>query len=124
MPLARLLSLLAPPLCWGCGGRAAPAGTPLCPGCRSALRWLDPGAIRVGGLLAWAPVAYEGPARALVGGLKYRGATGLADQMAASMLARAPPALTDNCTLVPVPLHAARLRRRGFNQAERLATAM
>jgi predicted amidophosphoribosyltransferase len=123
MTLARLLSLLAPPLCWGCGGGAAP-GAALCRPCRSTLRWLDPQAVHLGGLAAWAPVAYEGPARAIVGGLKYRGATALADQMASFMLARAPPGLTDNCTLVPVPLHAARLRRRGFNQAERLAAAM
>jgi ComF family protein len=123
MPLARLLSLLAPPLCWGCGGPAA-GGAPLCGTCRSALHWLDERPAAIAGVEAWAPLAYEGPARALVGGLKFRGAAGLADQMAAAMLARAPPALVDNSALVPVPLHPARLRRRGFNQSERLAAAM
>jgi predicted amidophosphoribosyltransferase len=44
--------------------------------------------------------------------------------MAAAMLARPPPGLLENATLVPVPLHPARLRRRGFNQAEVLAAAM
>lgn len=123
MPLARFLSLVAPPLCWGCGGPAASA-VPLCGACRSALHWLDEQPLEIAGVKVWAPVAYEGPARALVGGLKFRGAAGLADQMAAAMLARAPPALVHDTALVPVPLHPARLRRRGFNQAERLAAAM
>src|SRR4051794_5124304 len=123
MTLARLLSVLAPPLCWACGGGPARDG-PLCPGCRSALRWLEPSAVTVGGVTCWAPVAYEGPARALVRALKFRGAAGIADQLAAAVLARAPPELVDNRTLVPVPLHPARLRRRGFNQAELLAAAV
>ncbi len=123
MPLARLISLLAPPLCWGCGGPAR-GGASLCGPCRSALHWLDEQPVAIAGVEVWAPVAYEGPARALVGGLKFRGAAGLADQMAVAMLARAPPALVEKAALVPVPLHPARLRRRGFNQAERLAAAM
>ncbi len=77
------------------------------------------------GLELWAPVAYEGPARALVRGLKYRGAAGLADPMAAQIAARAPDGLlAPPAALVPVPLHAARRRRRGFNQAERIAAAL
>jgi ComF family protein len=123
MSVTHLLSLVAPPLCWGCGGRAA-RHEPLCGGCRAALHWLDERPLAVAGVAVWAPVAYEGPARELVGGLKFRGAAGLTDQMAAAMLARAPPDLVDNTVLVPVPLHPARLRRRGFNQAERLAAAM
>jgi predicted amidophosphoribosyltransferase len=78
----------------------------------------------VGGVETWAPVAYEGPARALVSALKFRAATGLADAMAAQIAARMPQRLLKGATLVPVPLHPARLRRRGFNQAERLASAL
>jgi predicted amidophosphoribosyltransferase len=121
--LARLVSLVAPPLCWSCGATAARDG-PLCGGCRAGLRWLDPEPVSVASLRVWAPVAYEGPARALVGALKFRGAAGIGDHMAAAMLARAPPDIVDNRTLVPVPLHPARLRRRGFNQAELLTAAM
>jgi predicted amidophosphoribosyltransferase len=45
--------------------------------------------------------------------------------MAAQIAANAPPGLLDApATLVPVPLHPSRLRRRGFNQAERLAAAL
>jgi predicted amidophosphoribosyltransferase len=45
------------------------------------------------GLEVWAPVAYDGPARDLVRGLKFHGATRLAEQMAALIVANAPPAL-------------------------------
>lgn len=122
---ARALALVAPPFCWDCGGEARPR-EPLCAGCRRGLSWLGPELVEpTPGLELWAPVAYEGPARALVRGLKYRGAAGLADPMAAQIAARAPDGLmAPPAVLVPVPLHAARRRKRGFNQAERLAAAL
>jgi len=123
MPLARLLSLLAPPLCVCCGC-AASLHQPLCRACLDDLRWLSfeqpPGA----GVPVWAAVSYEGPARALVRALKFRGAVGLVDAMAAQMAANAPPGLLEGRSLVPVPLHPARRRRRGFNQAEQLAVRL
>jgi len=76
-----------------------------------------------GGLRLWSAVVYEGAARALVQGLKFRGAAGVADAMAARMVATA-PAGTFRGALVPVPLHPRRLRRRGFNQARVLAEAL
>src|SRR4051794_7803737 len=108
MPLARLLSLLVPPLCWGCGAPAAHAA-PLCRRCRPGQHWLEGAAVEGAGVSTWAPGAYGGPAGALVGGLKFRGAAGRGDHMAAALLARAPPPLIDNRTLVPVPLQPARL---------------
>jgi len=120
--LARLLSPLAPPLCWGCL-RYAREG-PLCRSCRGSLAWLAPELVPVAGVALFAPLAYERAARAMVRALKFRGALGVADPMAAQMAANAPPGLLDRATLVPVPLHPARLRRRGFNQAERLARAL
>ena len=123
MALGWLLHAAAPPLCWDCGGIAR-SGAPLCAGCRGRLRWLGPAIVDVAGLRTWAPVAYEGPARALVGGLKFRGAAGLAEAMAAQVVASVPPALLEGAALVPVPLSPGRLRRRGFNQAERLAAAV
>jgi ComF family protein len=121
--LERLLSLAAPPACFGCGGTSR-AGDPLCPSCRRGLRWLGDDLLDCGGLRVWAPVAYEGAARALVAALKFRGALGLAETMAAQIAAGAPSALLRGGTLVPVPLHPARRRRRGFNQAERLAESL
>jgi len=129
IPLAdRVLSLLAPPLCWSCGAGARP-GEPLCGDCRRALRRLGPDPVALAGVEVWAPLAYEGPARALVGALKYRGAAGLAGPMAAQIAANAPtgllePSIPGPPTLVPVPLHPARLRSRGYNQAERLAAGL
>jgi ComF family protein len=123
MPLARLLSLVAPPLCVACG-TAAGLHEPLCPECRRALRWLGDEQGSGEGVPAWAAVGYEGPARALVRALKFRGAVRLVDQMAAQMAANAPPGLVHGRALVPVPLHPARRRRRGFNQAQELARAL
>jgi ComF family protein len=117
------LSLLAPPLCWACG-RAARTGEALCLACRREQRWLPAQPVTVHGLATWAPLAYEGPARALVSGLKFRGAARLARAMAAPMVARAPAELLAGAVLVPVPIDPGRLRRRGFNQAALLAAAI
>jgi predicted amidophosphoribosyltransferase len=73
---------------------------------------------------AWAPLAHEGPARAIVHALKFRGAVRLVDLMAAQVVANAPPGLLDGAVLVPVPAHRARRRARGFDHAGRLATAV
>ena len=140
-----LARLLAPPLCWGCGG---PVGRdePLCLDCRRTLRHLAPEPVDLAGIATWAPVAYEGAARELVRGLKFRGAMALADPMAALIVANAPEEFLPRAggdraeaeasatsrgpldarppALVPVPLHPARRRRRGFNQAEVLAQAL
>jgi ComF family protein len=68
-------------------------------------------------------VAYAGPARDLVGALKFRGATGVADMLAAQIAANAPASMLAGA-LVPVPLHSRRLRRRGYNQAGLIADAL
>ena len=120
MRLIDLIAPAAPPVCAACGGWAA-RGDPLCGACRRELRWLGPepqGEV-------WAAVAYAGPARGLVGALKFRGATRSADAMAAAICANAPAGwIVHTTTLVPVPLHPVRLRKRGFNQAERVARAI
>jgi predicted amidophosphoribosyltransferase len=87
----------------------------------------------------WAPVAYEGPARALVRALKFGGAWRAADTMAAQIAANAPAGLLaeepascpefamrtpGRIVLVPVPLHPRRERRRGYDQAALLARAL
>ena len=124
MRFTALTAVLAPPLCWGCGTPARP-GEPLCARCRAGLRWQRPRTVRAGGLEAFAPVAYDGAARELVRALKYRGARALADTMAAQIAANAPAELLAGApALVPVPLHPARARRRGFNQAALIAAAV
>lgn len=137
MGLSAVLSLVAPPLCFACGAHAG-ENRALCAACRRALRWLAPAAegdgelfvvgAADGGLPVWAPLAYEGPAAALVRALKFRGARGVAEVMAGPIAAGAPPWVLGEgsgaARLVPVPLHRARRRRRGFNQAALLASAL
>jgi ComF family protein len=123
-PLDGLLGLLVPPRCWACG-RGAPPRAALCRGCRGDLRWLDGEPVVLAGVETWAPLAYEGPARAVVRGIKFDGAVGLAAAMAAQIVANAPPSLLHpSAALVPVPIHPRRARARGYNQAERLAAAV
>jgi ComF family protein len=54
--------------------------------------------------------------------LKYRGRRVLADALGALLASRYP--FAPDALLVPVPLHVARLRERGFNQALLLARAL
>lgn len=112
------MSIAAPSLCWGCG--AGSGGQALCRSCRARLRWAERVLEPACGVPAWAPVAYDGPARALVRGLKFRGARGLAGELAAAIAAGAPDGLLAGA-LVPVPLSRGRLRGRGYNQAAELA---
>lgn len=130
--LGPLLDLLAPPRCLSCG--AASRGE-LCAPCRAALPWLRGGCPRCGlprpcapcpargaaFAAAWSPVAYAGPARALVLALKERGALPAAALMAAQIAARADAALLAGAVLVPVPAAPARGRRRGLDPAALLA---
>lgn len=69
-------------------------------------------------------MAYDASARRAVTALKFGGALALVDAMAAQIAASAPMPLVADATLVPVPLHPARRRGRGFNQAELLARSL
>jgi predicted amidophosphoribosyltransferase len=136
---AELLAALAPPACPACRAPLRDAASVLCGPCRRALPWLaEPRCGRCGlpapcapcparaaaFARAWAPLAHDGPARALVAALKFRGALPVAELMAAQLAATVPRALLEGATLVPVPLHPARRRARGFDQAARLAAAL
>jgi ComF family protein len=116
-------ALLAPPLCWSCGGPAR-GGEPLCRSCRASLQRLAAEPVWLSFVRVWAPVAYSGPARDLVRALKFRGAIAVADAMAARIAANAPAGWLEGPTLVPVPLHPRRRRSRGYNQATALAEAL
>lgn len=77
---------------------------------------LPPGIIQ----LEWC-AAYAGPARACVHALKYDGERRLVEPLAQLMAERWRHAGIGGAILVPVPVHAARKRQRGFDQAELLA---
>jgi predicted amidophosphoribosyltransferase len=105
------------------------------------LRWLGGGVCRRCGLpghggracpaahapfaTAWAPLAHQGTAQALVRALKFRGALPVAGLMAAQIAANAPPwalgSAAAEVVIVPVPAARARRRRRGFDPAALLA---
>jgi ComF family protein len=128
-----LLDLVLPPSCGGCGRY----GEVLCLTCRASLSSLWDGAsaflapdagVVVGDALtlAVAAVAHRDAAVRVLRRLKYGGGRRLADPLAE--VAR--PALdrllgvSGPACLVPVPLHAARQRDRGYNQAHLLAVGL
>jgi len=146
--LGRLTHLLLPPACSGCGCALPAEIEYLCPGCRTRLR--PPAhprcfrchAPRGTGLPAerpcpecedWPPIL-EGaraacvmapPAGSLVHALKYGGWRELAPTMAEGMVrALGPIDLPADAIVAPVPTTRARLRARGFNQAEELSRAV
>jgi predicted amidophosphoribosyltransferase len=138
--LAELLGLVAPPTCAACGAAVERAGVLVCAPCLRSLPWLrgrrcprcalprhpargcPAGGAAFAG--AWAPLAYEGTARALVAALKFRGALAVASLMGAQLAAHLPAALVGTAALVPVPGHPIRRRRRGFDPAAELAAAL
>jgi predicted amidophosphoribosyltransferase len=64
----------------------------------------------------------RGTARRAVHALKYEGWWRVAEALAETMRGLEP--LTGQVCLIPVPLGAKRLRTRGYNQSERIATAL
>ncbi len=125
--MKRLLDLLLPPSCPGCGLEEVA----LCPSCRSSLarRQDEPPGTQLG--LAATPPAglaqlewcctYTGPARACLHALKYDGELRLLGPLGELMADRWARTGIGGELLVPVPVHARRRRERGFNQAELLA---
>lgn len=113
--LGHLLALIVPPRCAACGAPVV-VGRGLCSTCQTEMPWLGSS-----GGFPWAPVAYDGPARALVHALKFAARPGAARVMAAQIAGNAPPGLLATGTLVPAPAHPARARARGFDQAAVLA---
>jgi len=137
--LAELLAIVAPPTCVSCREPLGRADELLCAGCLRALPWLrgwrcprcalprhrHGGCPAARGAFAgaWAPMAYEGVARALVQALKFRGALPVAVLMAAQVAATLPEELRGDA-VVPVPPQRARRRARGFDPAGALARAL
>ena len=116
-----------PPSCPGCGRE----GEVICRACSAYLerRLGEPAGVPIGlpssqpaGIvqLEWC-AAYAGPARACLAALKYDGERRLVEPLADLMAARWRRAGIGGDILVPVPVHPARKRQRGFDQAELLA---
>jgi predicted amidophosphoribosyltransferase len=117
-------SLVAPPLCAACG-RGCRADAVLCTRCSRTLAAATPvlaagpeGIDRV-----WSSALHEGVARSLVGALKFRRLLPVAEVMADRIHWLAPGHLLGG-TVVAVPPASPRLRRRGFDPAGELASAL
>jgi predicted amidophosphoribosyltransferase len=137
--LAELLAIVAPPACVACREPLRAADELLCAGCLRALPWLRGWrcprcglprhrrggcpAARAAFARSWAPMAYEGPARALVQALKFRAALPAAGVMAAQIAATLPDALRGG-VVVAVPPQRRRRRARGFDPAGAVAASV
>ena len=125
-----------PQRCRLCDGPARGLG--LCPACRADLPWLPQARCPMcalptqngqicGACLrhppAWdrtrSALLYDFPIDGLIGALKYRGDLSLAPLLADCLADCVEPGAVD--ALIPMPLHAARLRTRGYNQAMEIA---
>lgn len=117
--LRSALDVLFPVRCIGCGR----SGAYICVACLAEAKRPPPEPPPESGPLTdvLTPFAYEGVVRTAVQHLKYRGLRSLVPEMARPMAWELAVAVPPPFTLVPVPLHPARLRERGFNQAELLA---
>jgi predicted amidophosphoribosyltransferase len=137
--LAELLAILAPPACVACRDPLDRAEELLCADCLRALPWLRGWrcprcglprhrrggcpAARAAFARSWSPMAYEGPARALVHALKFRAALPAAAVMAAQLAATLPDELRSG-VVAPVPPHRRRRRVRGFDPAGAIAAGL
>lgn len=72
-------------------------------------------------LQVWARWELNHELQHLIHALKYRGLTELAPLLAESLAKTVQPLVTQKSIVVPVPLHRARHRKRGYNQCDLLA---
>lgn len=125
--LERLSLRLLAPRCLACGEPAAPCVIDLCAVCLETLPLRVMPTLEVPGIAAHLhciPCRYADPVAAWLQHLKYGGDWRPARVLGALLAAaRAATGYALPQLVVPLPLHAARERERGFNQAERLAVA-
>jgi len=131
-----LLNALFPPRCAGCGqlgqewcatcrSRVQAIHDPVCPQCGRPQHNALPcsqcrhAPLEIDGIRS--AVLFEGPLREAIHHLKYNGRTSLAGPLGSLLIVhwQARPLPAD--VIVPVPLHPARLRERGYNQSTLLA---
>jgi ComF family protein len=108
-------------LCAACRERIARLSVPLCARCLSRER--DPVGCAVhAGFEVWPAWIYDERAAAMIQAFKFRERPALARTLAAAIACALPPGRFD--LLLAVPLHRARRRERGYDQAGLLADAL
>ena len=124
----QLLDLVFPPRCPGCRAR----GTLLCTHCVSRCHGLrldlplPAGRAHRNTLLATSVglYQYDAPLRQAIHVFKYRRRSTLAGPLGLLLVEALPEHVLTCDAVVPVPLHAGRLRERGFNQSALLAAVV
>ncbi|MGH3089683.1 MAG: double zinc ribbon domain-containing protein [Rubrobacteraceae bacterium] len=134
-----LIDLFYPQRCVGCRNRASDV---LCRSCFEALPYVgEPRCSRCGFPTAFeafvcdeckdvdfgfetarAPLRYEEVGKEIVHALKYKGYLAVVEKLMAPLLVEILDQEFDR--VVPVPIHPARRRKRGFNQAEVMARSV
>ena len=112
-PCFEALPEITPPVCGRCG---LPTAFEVygCDGCRTVELAFDG---------ARAPLRYEGVGKGAVHALKYAGYRRVVERLMAPLMAGCVEGMRFDA-VVAVPLHRARLAKRGFNQAELLGRAV
>lgn len=113
--LRGLLDMLAPPRCAACEEELEPGEEGFCVVCDPLLEPL------AGAEALHAVMRFGGPLASAMRRFKYGGRSELARPLAACIAERARAHCAGLDAIVPVPLHDARLRARGFDQASLLA---
>jgi ComF family protein len=114
----RLLDLVFPPRCGGCGRY----GAAWCPPCADGLR--PASATTLAGIPLVAAGRLDGPLQQAIHTYKYRPRPQLASVLAQPLQRAIVAADVSLAAVTFVPLHPRRRRERGFNQAERLAAEL
>jgi ComF family protein len=132
--LGPVLDFLFPPVCPGCTADLSPLDGPLCRTCQSALvpvRTGDPeflsardrlmGDGEIDGISAVWHFVKGGPLQGLLHLVKYSSHTSLGEGMGRELGNRVTADRLPADVLVPVPLHPAKFRERGYNQSTAIA---
>ncbi len=125
-----LLKVFMPPLCGVCGEALASGEVRLCRRCMvdiAAGAGVDERRVDLGGgrsMRVVHPLAYTAAVSRLIKDMKYSDRPGLSEVFAPFLALALTSVSLAAPLLVPVPLHAARRRERGYNQSELLAAGV
>lgn len=111
------LSTISTPVCERCGMPSGTSSDSICFQCKNnPLLSLD--------LVRSAAYFEDSPLRPAIHALKYKGRKVVAQELAEILAEACERFDLDADVMMPVPLHQARLRKRGFNQSELLAKSL
>ena len=127
--------LVFPPVCNSCDAPLPRGASIACPACLAAIASVDEWddafrdaseSLKEEGTVSDFVAAWyferEGPVRALMHMLKYRGMESIGEECGRVLGERIRDAgLGESDIVIPVPLHTSRMRERGFNQCEQIA---